>query len=369
MIGGSKPKVATPNVVSKIEDYKQENPSIFAWEIRDRLLQEGICDKSNVPSVSSINRIVRTRAQQRQKALHEKSSYMSQVPLVPTDPTTGYPLAIHGEAFFSNGATMPQGLMTPHYSGLPGSGLLPQQPFISQSAAAAAASRMPSHFSPHPSHVSSHLQAIEPSTASIMNAIPPVGGGYSTIDSAHYAAGGGALTATESGGVVSMHGKLFPHPMMGAVSMGTAAHYGGFTPPSSGVPSSLSPEQSSTPSQGAGLQVAVSPQNLQACSPRSGGGGGAYQAACSPGNVAAGCHSPSSTSCPQQSDVGNAHSPNMPLRNSDKAALMNPGPRATPPASEEYMRSKEEYMRSKDEGEYNGAVCYIELDVYLRDSC
>jgi hypothetical protein len=71
VIGGSKPKVATPKVVSKIEEYKQENPSIFAWEIRDRLLQDAVCDKNSVPSVSSINRIVRTRAQQKQK---EKSS-------------------------------------------------------------------------------------------------------------------------------------------------------------------------------------------------------------------------------------------------------------------------------------------------------
>lgn len=80
IIGGSKPKVATPKVVSKIEDYKQDNPSMFAWEIRDRLLQDGICDKITVPSVSSINRIVRTRAQQRQKEKHAQriSSAMQQ---------------------------------------------------------------------------------------------------------------------------------------------------------------------------------------------------------------------------------------------------------------------------------------------------
>uniref|UniRef100_Q9PSS1 Paired box protein Pax-6 (Fragments) n=1 Tax=Gallus gallus TaxID=9031 RepID=Q9PSS1_CHICK len=66
-IGGSKPRVATPEVVSKIAQTKRECPSIFAWEIRDRLLSEGVCTNDNIPSVSSINRVLRNLALQRNR--------------------------------------------------------------------------------------------------------------------------------------------------------------------------------------------------------------------------------------------------------------------------------------------------------------
>ncbi|XP_067011258.1 protein gooseberry-like [Anabrus simplex] len=59
VIGGSKPRVATPEVESRIEDYKKANPGIFSWEIRDRLIKDGICDKNSAPSVSSISRLLR----------------------------------------------------------------------------------------------------------------------------------------------------------------------------------------------------------------------------------------------------------------------------------------------------------------------
>ena len=39
MIGGSKPRVATPEVEAKIEEYKKENPGIFSWEIREKLIK------------------------------------------------------------------------------------------------------------------------------------------------------------------------------------------------------------------------------------------------------------------------------------------------------------------------------------------
>ncbi|CAH8615565.1 unnamed protein product [Heterobilharzia americana] len=64
VIGGSKPKVATASVVEAICKYKEDNPTMFAWEIRDRLLKDQICTVENVPSVSSINRIVRNKDNQ-----------------------------------------------------------------------------------------------------------------------------------------------------------------------------------------------------------------------------------------------------------------------------------------------------------------
>lgn len=69
VIGGSKPKVATPTVVKYIAAYKAANPTMFAWEIRQKLIEDRVCADDNVPSVSSINRIVRNK---------DFQSYMSQ---------------------------------------------------------------------------------------------------------------------------------------------------------------------------------------------------------------------------------------------------------------------------------------------------
>jgi len=37
-------------VDKKIEEYKRENPGMFSWEIRDKLLKDAVCDRNNVPS-------------------------------------------------------------------------------------------------------------------------------------------------------------------------------------------------------------------------------------------------------------------------------------------------------------------------------
>jgi len=138
-------------VVVKIEDYKQENPSIFAWEIRDKLLSDGVCDKSNVPSVSSINRIVRTRAQQKQKAMVERQAVLHQ---------SSFNAAMQMEqmnalSFTNNRVDIPtqnvhsspnMGLVTP-YGGLPAAGVIPPSSLMSSIPSNSQSARLPP-FSP-----------------------------------------------------------------------------------------------------------------------------------------------------------------------------------------------------------------------------
>ena len=43
-------------VVKTIAEYKHQNPTMFAWEIRENLIKDKICPNNMVPSVSTINR-------------------------------------------------------------------------------------------------------------------------------------------------------------------------------------------------------------------------------------------------------------------------------------------------------------------------
>lgn len=59
VIGGSKPRIATPDIERKIEEIRKMDPSILSWQIKDKLIEAGICDKNTAPSISSISRLLR----------------------------------------------------------------------------------------------------------------------------------------------------------------------------------------------------------------------------------------------------------------------------------------------------------------------
>lgn len=54
-----RPRVITPKIEEKIEQYRREQPGIFSWELRDRLLNESVCSRENLPSLSSISRLIK----------------------------------------------------------------------------------------------------------------------------------------------------------------------------------------------------------------------------------------------------------------------------------------------------------------------
>ncbi|XP_063375130.1 paired box protein Pax-6-like isoform X2 [Cydia amplana] len=127
LIGGSKPKVATPAVVSKIEQYKRENPTIFAWEIRERLISEGVCTNATAPSVSSINRILRNRAAERAAAEFARAAGYGLYAAPP--PYGAFPWAGSGGVWPPGSLPLPPGVPPP--SGVPHHDM--QQGFLSSS--------------------------------------------------------------------------------------------------------------------------------------------------------------------------------------------------------------------------------------------
>ena len=49
----------TLQIEQRIEQYRREQPGIFSWELRDRLLRENVCSRENLPSLSSISRLIK----------------------------------------------------------------------------------------------------------------------------------------------------------------------------------------------------------------------------------------------------------------------------------------------------------------------
>lgn len=59
VIGGSKPRVVTPEIEQRVNEYKRDNPGIFSYEIRERLLADRVCDQSSIPSSQTISHYLR----------------------------------------------------------------------------------------------------------------------------------------------------------------------------------------------------------------------------------------------------------------------------------------------------------------------
>ncbi|XP_022785382.1 paired box protein Pax-3-B-like isoform X1 [Stylophora pistillata] len=61
-IPSSKSRDVTPEITKRIEAFVYEQPDIFSWEVRDRLLSEGICIKANLPSMEAISRLLKSKS-------------------------------------------------------------------------------------------------------------------------------------------------------------------------------------------------------------------------------------------------------------------------------------------------------------------
>lgn len=59
VIGGSKPRIATPEIESKILELLKNDPTMMSCQIKDKLIELGHCDKNSAPSISSISRLTR----------------------------------------------------------------------------------------------------------------------------------------------------------------------------------------------------------------------------------------------------------------------------------------------------------------------
>ncbi|EJW76462.1 paired box protein Pax-7 [Wuchereria bancrofti] len=84
-IGGSKPKKSLPQVVTAIAIYKHCRPSMYSWEIRSRLISDGVCSAFNVPNNQDNYRIIRTKL-----GIKKRIDSIDTRPLTVTETNTWY---------------------------------------------------------------------------------------------------------------------------------------------------------------------------------------------------------------------------------------------------------------------------------------
>ena len=59
--GRGNPSKLSDNVLETIELFKLMKPSMFGREIRERLLNDGVCDGKNVPALSTVNKGIKIK--------------------------------------------------------------------------------------------------------------------------------------------------------------------------------------------------------------------------------------------------------------------------------------------------------------------
>ena len=61
-IGGSKPRLLSADIEQKIDEYKSSHPPgpMFVWDIRERLIRDGVCKSTSIPSLTTLARILRS---------------------------------------------------------------------------------------------------------------------------------------------------------------------------------------------------------------------------------------------------------------------------------------------------------------------
>ena len=59
--GQRNPSKLSDNVLESIELFKLMKPSMFGREIRDRLLNDGVCDGRNLPAISTVNKGIKIK--------------------------------------------------------------------------------------------------------------------------------------------------------------------------------------------------------------------------------------------------------------------------------------------------------------------
>ena len=59
--GQRNPSKLSDNVLESIELFKLMKPSMFGREIRERLLNDGVCDGRNLPALSTVNKGIKIK--------------------------------------------------------------------------------------------------------------------------------------------------------------------------------------------------------------------------------------------------------------------------------------------------------------------